>query len=74
MFARSSWSPILCWRLALMSVVLFPLWLLGCSDDKSPVRPAPAEADSTWTFMVYDAADGSAVPIFDYFHAISTAH
>ena len=74
MFARSSWSPILCWRLALMSVVLFPLWLLGCSDDKSPVRPAPAEADSTWTFMLYSAADGNVWRAMDHLPEIPGAH
>ncbi len=74
MFSRSSWTPVLCRRLALTSMVLFPLLLVGCSDDKSPVRPAPAEADSTWTFMFYSAADGNVWRAMDHLPEIPGAH
>lgn len=48
--------------------------LAGCSDDESPTGPGNAEVDSTWTVIVYDAADGSAVTIFNCFQAIEAAH
>lgn len=57
--------------LALTSVCLM-LVMTGCSEDSHPL--GPTEADSTWTVMVYDAADGTAVPIFGHFQAIATAH
>lgn len=61
-------------RALAIPAIVSALWCAGCSDDLSPSRPALAEADSTWTFMVYDAADCNAVSISSYFQAISTAH
>lgn len=46
-------------------IPLIVLLLLSCSDDEGPTGVKPLEMDSTWTFMVYDAADGNAVPIFN---------
>ncbi len=61
-------------KLALIPAACSLLCLTACSEDGGPTGPTHAEADSTWTVMVYDAADGSAVPIFGYFHEIPTAH
>lgn len=74
MSSRLSWTQILCWHPAFMIVVLFPLLLVGCSDDKSPMSPGPAEADSTWTFMLYSAADGNVWRAMDNLPEIPGAH
>ena len=74
MFSWSSRTRIPCRRLALVGVVLLPLLQVGCSDEESPVGPGPAEADSTWTFMFYSAADGNVWRAMDHLPEIPGAH
>ncbi len=52
-------------RMQAIPLIALLLWFLSCSEDEGPTGVRPVELDSTWTFMMYDAADGDAVPIFD---------
>ncbi len=44
---------------------LFILLASSCSENDNPVATQTPTPDSTWTYIVYDAADGSAVSIYD---------